>query len=69
MNQQDHTADTIPRSANPPRTAFVTGGTGFLGLNLVRQLSEAGWEVKSGKPLRVWRAHPPCTSACRSCLG
>ncbi len=27
------------------RTAFVTGGTGFLGLNLVEQLSAAGWRV------------------------
>lgn len=27
------------------QTAFVTGGTGFLGLNLVRHLREAGWRV------------------------
>jgi len=27
------------------RTAFVTGATGFLGLNLVQQLTEAGWRV------------------------
>ncbi|MDJ0946642.1 MAG: NAD-dependent epimerase/dehydratase family protein [Kiloniellales bacterium] len=27
------------------RTAFVTGATGFLGLNLVEQLSAAGWSV------------------------
>src|SRR5215469_16711227 len=45
MNQQDHAADTEPRPARPPRTAFVTGATGFLGLNLVGQLGEAGWEV------------------------
>ncbi|MEO0469210.1 MAG: NAD-dependent epimerase/dehydratase family protein [Bacteroidota bacterium] len=28
-----------------PKTAFVTGGTGFLGLNLVKQLTEQGWKV------------------------
>jgi len=28
-----------------PRTAFVTGATGFLGLNLVEQLTSAGWQV------------------------
>jgi nucleoside-diphosphate-sugar epimerase len=27
------------------RTAFVTGATGFLGLNLVEQLAEDGWRV------------------------
>ena len=27
------------------KTAFVTGGTGFLGLNLIRQLTEQGWAV------------------------
>ena len=26
-------------------TAFVTGSTGFLGLNLIQQLTEAGWDV------------------------
>src|SRR5260370_37302347 len=28
-----------------PRTAFVTGATGFLGLNLVAHLTEIGWTV------------------------
>lgn len=28
-----------------PKTAFVTGGTGFLGLNLIQQLTEQGWRV------------------------
>lgn len=27
------------------KTAFVTGGTGFLGLNLIEQLAGAGWAV------------------------
>ncbi len=27
------------------KTAFVTGGTGFIGLNLVEHLSQSGWEV------------------------
>jgi hypothetical protein len=41
MNQQDHTTDTEPRPANSPRTAFVTGATGFVGLNLIGQLTPA----------------------------
>ena len=27
------------------KTAFVTGGTGFLGINLIKALCEEGWEV------------------------
>ena len=29
------------------RRAFVTGGTGFLGLNLVEQLTAQGWQVSA----------------------
>ena len=29
----------------PTRTAFVTGGTGFVGLNLVEHLTQSGWDV------------------------
>ena len=29
----------------PNKTAFVTGGTGFIGLNLVEQLTQSGWDV------------------------
>ena len=27
------------------KTAFVTGGTGFIGLNLVEHLTQSGWDV------------------------
>ena len=27
------------------KTAFVTGASGFIGVNLVKQLGEAGWSV------------------------
>jgi dihydroflavonol-4-reductase len=29
----------------PNKTAFVTGGTGFIGRNLIEHLSQSGWEV------------------------
>jgi dihydroflavonol-4-reductase len=29
----------------PNKTAFVTGGTGFIGLNLVEHLARSGWDV------------------------
>jgi dihydroflavonol-4-reductase len=29
----------------PNKTAFVTGGTGFVGLNLIEHLTQAGWDV------------------------
>jgi nucleoside-diphosphate-sugar epimerase len=45
MNEQDNTADTEPRPASSLRTAFVTGATGFLGLNLISELCEADWQV------------------------
>ena len=45
MSQLNHTANTEPERLDPHRTAFVTGATGFLGLNLVRLLGEAGWDV------------------------
>jgi nucleoside-diphosphate-sugar epimerase len=37
----------LPRPTRPrvPRAAFVTGGTGFVGLNLEQQLMAGGWEV------------------------
>ena len=30
---------------NAPRAAFVTGGTGFVGLNMVKELMIRGWDV------------------------
>ncbi len=37
---------TVDSEPQPPRrTAFVTGATGFLGLNLVEQLCADGWQV------------------------
>ncbi|HZA66722.1 MAG TPA: NAD-dependent epimerase/dehydratase family protein [Geminicoccaceae bacterium] len=32
------------------RHAFVTGGTGFVGLNLIEQLAAAGWRITALSP-------------------
>lgn len=48
------------------RRAFVTGGTGFLGLHIVEQLSNAGWQVtalhrKTSDITRLTRFSPQLT--------
>ncbi len=44
------------------RSAFVTGGTGFLGLNLIEQLVAQGWQVtalhRSSSDIRLLRTFP-----------
>jgi dihydroflavonol-4-reductase len=46
----------------PSKTAFVTGGTGFIGLNLVEQLTRSGWDVtalhRSNSPLTHLQKFP-----------
>ena len=42
MNGDEYTPASGTRS---PKTAFVTGATGFLGLNLIAQLTALGWNV------------------------
>ncbi|MBW2549068.1 MAG: NAD-dependent epimerase/dehydratase family protein [Deltaproteobacteria bacterium] len=32
------------------KTAFVTGGTGFIGINLVELLVREGWRVTAPRP-------------------
>ncbi len=45
MAQQNGEAQEGQPEGRPGRTAFVTGATGFLGLNLVEQLVGSGWQV------------------------
>jgi dihydroflavonol-4-reductase len=46
----------------PNKTAFVTGGTGFIGLNLVELLTQSGWDVialhRPGSRLTHLRKYP-----------
>ena len=42
------------------KRAFVTGATGFLGLNLVEQLTDAGWRVSA-----LYRPSSDLTYICR----
>jgi nucleoside-diphosphate-sugar epimerase len=48
--------------AMPNKTAFVTGGTGFIGVNLVEHLSRSGWDVialhRSNSRLTQLKKHP-----------
>lgn len=42
------TIDHRPSSPNtPPRTVFITGGTGYLGAQLIRQLTKRGHSVRA----------------------
>ena len=51
-----------PAAPSFKRTALITGATGFLGLNLVRQFTDAGWEVialhRPGSELKYLRRFP-----------
>ena len=46
------------------KTAFVTGASGFIGVNLVKQLGEAGWQVvamhRETSDLTYLRRFPAC---------
>ena len=44
MTDDEYTAAGT-HSTVSPKTAFVTGATGFLGLNLIGQLTDLGWKV------------------------
>jgi nucleoside-diphosphate-sugar epimerase len=47
MRSDSASADTSPPETRGPRRCLVTGGSGFLGINLVRRLLEDGWIVRS----------------------
>src|SRR5208282_2668921 len=45
MQRPEQFASTAEHGDGRPRRAFVTGATGFLGLNIIAELTNQGWDV------------------------